>query len=96
MVVHKLGKYFIINYYNVKVCLRRIVYMHITLFGDKLSIAQSNKIRMWADAQRHGRPGGALYERSLIPFLVSRRKVWLTSAARVLCSDAATIGERKT
>jgi len=70
--------------------------MYITLFGDKLSIAQSNKIRMWADAQLDGRPGGALCERSLIPFLVPRRKVWLTSVARVPCSHAANIGERKT
>ena len=40
--------------------------------------------------------GGALCESSLIQFLVPCRKVWLTSGAGVPCSDAATIGERKT
>ena len=49
---------------------------------------------MWADAQRDGRPGeyrwrGALCESFLIPFLVPRRKVWLTSAAGVPCNNAA-------
>jgi len=38
---------------------------------------------MWADAERDGRPA-------------ERRKVWLTPAAGVLCSNAANIGERKT
>jgi len=32
-------------------------------------------------------------ESSVIPFLVSRRKVWLTPTARVPCSNAANIGE---
>jgi len=40
--------------------------------------------------------GGALCESSSIPFLVPRRKVWLTPAAGVPCSNAANIGERKT
>ena len=40
--------------------------------------------------------GGALCESSVIPFLVLRRKVWLTPAAGVPCSNAAYIGERKT
>jgi len=40
--------------------------------------------------------GGALCESSVIPFLVPRRKVWLTPAAGVPCSNAAKIGERKT
>ena len=40
--------------------------------------------------------GGALCESSVIPFLVPRRKVWLTPAAGVPCSDALNIGERKT
>ena len=40
--------------------------------------------------------GDALYKSSLIPFLVPRRKVWLTPIARVLCSNGANIGERKT
>ena len=31
--------------------------------------------------------GGALCESSVIPFLVPRRKVWLTPAAEVLCSS---------
>jgi len=33
--------------------------------------------------------GGALCESSVIPFLVPRRKVWLTPAAGVPCSNAA-------
>jgi len=40
--------------------------------------------------------GGALCESSVIPFLVPRRKVWLTLAARVPFSNAANIGQRKT
>jgi len=40
--------------------------------------------------------GGALCESSVIPFFVPRRKVWLTPAAGVPCSNAANIGERKT
>ena len=40
--------------------------------------------------------GGALCESSVIPFLVPRRKVWLTPAAGVPCSNAVNIGERKT
>jgi len=40
--------------------------------------------------------GGAPCESSLIPLLVQRRKVWLTPAAGLLCSNAANIGERKT
>ena len=36
------------------------------------------------------------YGRHPIPFLVPRRKVWLTPTARVPCSNAANIGERKT
>jgi len=39
--------------------------------------------------------GGALCESSVISFLVPRRKLWLTSAAGVPCSNAANIGERK-
>jgi len=35
-------------------------------------------------------------KRSVIQFLVPRRKVWLTPAAGVPCSNAANIGERKT
>jgi len=59
--------------------------------GDERKIEET---KMWADAQRDGRP--ALYEGSLIPFLVPRRKVWFTPTARVPCSNAANIGERKT
>jgi len=51
---------------------------------------------MWADAKRDGRPGGAPCESSVIPFVVPRRKVWLTPAAGVLCSNVANIGERTT
>jgi len=40
--------------------------------------------------------GGTLCESSVLPFLVLRRKVWLTPTAGVPCSDAANIGERKT
>jgi len=40
--------------------------------------------------------GGALCESSVILFLVPRRKVWLTPAAGVLCSNSANIGEHKT
>ena len=40
--------------------------------------------------------GGALCESSAILFLLSRRKVWLTSAAGVPCNNAANIRERKT
>jgi len=40
--------------------------------------------------------GGALCKSSIIPFLVPRRKVWLTPAAGVQCSNAANIRERKT
>jgi len=36
--------------------------------------------------------GDALCESSVIPFLVPRRKVWLTPAAAVPCSNAANIG----
>jgi len=41
---------------------------------------------------------GALCESSVIPFLVGlpRHIVWLTAAARVPCSNAVNIGERKT
>jgi len=37
---------------------------------------------------------GDLCESSVIPFLVPRRKVWLTPADGVPCSNAANIGER--
>jgi len=40
--------------------------------------------------------GGAHCESSVVPFLVSRRKVWLTHAAGVPCTNAAYIGQRKT
>jgi len=54
---------------------------------------------MWADAQRDGRPAEYRWRRLRkfrIPFLVPRRKVWLTPIGRVPCSNAANIGERKT
>jgi len=64
---------------------------------------------MWAYAQRDGcrrNIGGAMApcvenlkmrksKSSVLPFLVSFCKVWLTHTARVLCSNAANIGERK-
>ena len=40
--------------------------------------------------------GGAVCKSSLIQFLVPHRKVWLRPAAGVPCSNAASIGERKT
>jgi len=40
--------------------------------------------------------GGALCESSVIPFFVPRRKVWLTPAAEVPCSNTANIGKHKT
>jgi len=45
--------------------------------------------RMWADANVMA--GGALYGSSVIPFLVPRRKVWLTPAAGMPCSNAGNI-----
>jgi len=39
---------------------------------------------------------GVSYKNSLIPCLVPRRKVWLTPTARLPCSNADNIGERKT
>jgi len=54
------------------------------------------KTRLWADAQRDGRPAEyAICESSVIPFLVPRRKVWLTTTARRPCSNVGNIGERK-
>jgi len=40
--------------------------------------------------------GGALCKSSVIPFLVPHCKLWLMPTARVQCSNAANIGERKT
>jgi len=40
--------------------------------------------------------GGAFRESSVIPFLVPRRKLWLTPTARVPCRNAANIGDQKT
>jgi len=40
--------------------------------------------------------GGALCESSVIPFLVPRRKLWLTPAAGLPCSNDANIEEHKT
>jgi len=40
--------------------------------------------------------GGAICESSVIPFLVPRRKVWLTPAAGVPFSNADNTRERKT
>jgi len=54
---------------------------------------------MWVDAQRDGRLSEYRW-RCLRKFrnsiLVPRRKVWLTPAAGVPCSNAANTGERKT
>jgi len=40
--------------------------------------------------------GDALCESSVTPFLVARRKFWLTPTVRAPCSNAVNIGERKT
>ena len=54
---------------------------------------------MWADAKRDGRPAEYRWRplqkfRNSIPCrLVPRRKVWLTPAAGVPCSNAANIGD---
>jgi len=40
--------------------------------------------------------GGALCESSVIPFLLPRRKGWVTPTGRMPRSNAANIGERKT
>jgi len=40
--------------------------------------------------------GAAHCESSVIPFHLARRKVWLTPAAGVPCSNAVNIGECKT
>jgi len=40
--------------------------------------------------------GGAVFESSVLRFLVPRRKVWLTPAAGVQCNNAANITEGKT
>ena len=40
--------------------------------------------------------GGAVCESSVIPFLVPRRKIWLTPDAGVPCGNAANIREHKT
>jgi len=41
-------------------------------------------------------PRWHLCESAVIPFRVPRRKVWLTTAAGMPCSNAANIEERKT
>ena len=56
---------------------------------------------MWANAQRDGHPAEYRWRplrkfRNSIPCTVPCRKVWLTPAARVPCSNAADIAERKT
>jgi len=51
--------------------------------------------RLWADAQRDAAQpniGGALWESSVIPFFIPRRKVWMTP----LLECRANIAERKT
>jgi len=53
---------------------------------------------MWADAQCDGRPAEYRWRplrSSVISFLVPRRKLWLTPAAGVPCSNDANIGELK-
>ena len=58
------------------------------------------KTRMWADAQRDGRPAEYRWrKRAKVPYfhyLSHAAEVWLMHTARVSCSNAANIGERKT
>ena len=68
---------------------------------SQLKLSEIQPTRMWADAQRDGGPAECKWrpdpcESSVIPFLVPRRKAWLTPAAGLPCSNAANIGERKT
>jgi len=74
-------------------------FRHITSIHCRLSHFNS-QTRMWADAQRDGRPAEYRWHhlRSyiLIPFLVPRHKVWLTPTGRMPCSNAVNIGERTT
>jgi len=71
---------------------------HASWLGKK---EERKKYRMWADAQRDGRPVEYMWRslrkfRNSIPCrLLPRRKVWLTPTTRVPCSSAANIGERK-
>ena len=82
------------------VVIRIFIYTPYLLLKNFHWLFLSNATRMWADAQYvmadRLNIGGALCESSAIPFLVARRKFWLTTAARVPCSNAANIGERKT
>ena len=51
---------------------------------------------MWANAHRDGCPAEYRWRplrKFVIPFLVRCRKVWLTSAVGVSCSNTANIGE---
>ena len=57
------------------------------------------ELEMLANAQPDGRPAEYRWrvcKSSVIPFLVPRRKLWLTPTARVPCSNAVIIDERKT
>jgi len=83
----------------------KVTYREESVDYDRLEIAhactQQNKIQLECGPMPNvvaAQPniGGALCESSVIPFLVPRRKVWLTSAAGVPCSNDANIGERKT
>jgi len=49
---------------------------------------------MWDNAERDSRIVNS--ESSTVPFTVTHHKVWLTHTARVLCINAANIGECKT
>jgi len=55
---------------------------------------------MWADAQCDGRPAEyrwrplQKFHNSIPCTMPQTHKVWLTPAARVPCSNTATIGER--
>jgi len=60
---------------------------------------KQKQTRMWADAQRDGRPAEYWWRpcgSSIISFFVPCRNVWLMPITRVPCSNAANIRERKT
>jgi len=71
---------------EVILCLRNV---HNTL--EQLQCgSMPNMMAAWPNID------GALCESSVIPFLVPRRKLWLTPAAGLPCSNAVNTGERKT
>jgi len=56
-----------------------------------VALAKQKQTRMWANAQRDGRPAEYRWRLCAQP-----RKVWLAPTAQVPCSNATKIPERKT